>query len=469
MPTPNYNRNIDTQTYWSRVSTSPAHPSSVFPVNNAALGIWPTSSNALSASGTTTAKYAILAKLKRLPNNPYSKYVENMSDPIQSVKRNISDWPSPPYEYNGPRTWTDTFQYNAYVMFYGAVQTFSAFPATSAYQKALNKVMKKTTLTKSQSAVSLLELGKTASMIAKTATRLAASIRSLRRGELGSFAASLGIVIPKKQTTIWLRDHRKYKRGSTELSEFRFTSRPTSAVKRFRAVRTIHVNNSEDFLAKSWLEFSYGWRPLLKDVYDTSEAVASLMVDNDFKMQIASGNGEETFLNGSRSYNPDGTFWLERQESYQESVNVVVHFRLEAPPPVYVALGLNNPALVAWELLPFSFVVDWFLPVGTFLESFTAFDGLSFHSGYTSKKIKRNLLLQATPGKPLITAGDYGPTTMTYEHFICRLVREGFTFQRTVLTHWPLYGMPKLKSPVSISHAISGIALLHSLFIGRAR
>jgi len=34
-------------------------------------------------------------------------------------------------------------------------------------------------------------------------------------------------------------------------------------------------------------------------------------------------------------------------------------------------LGLVNPASLAWELVPFSFVVDWFANVGDFLASFT--------------------------------------------------------------------------------------------------
>jgi hypothetical protein len=32
------------------------------------------------------------------------------------------------------------------------------------------------------------------------------------------------------------------------------------------------------------------------------------------------------------------------------------------------SLGLNNPAKIAWNALPFSFMVDWIAPVGTFLE-----------------------------------------------------------------------------------------------------
>ena len=32
-------------------------------------------------------------------------------------------------------------------------------------------------------------------------------------------------------------------------------------------------------------------------------------------------------------------------------------------------LGLADPATVVWELIPYSFVVDWFIPIGSYLEN----------------------------------------------------------------------------------------------------
>jgi hypothetical protein len=36
---------------------------------------------------------------------------------------------------------------------------------------------------------------------------------------------------------------------------------------------------------------------------------------------------------------------------------------------VAATLGLLNPENVAWELLPWSFVVDWFIPIGQYLDA----------------------------------------------------------------------------------------------------
>lgn len=44
-------------------------------------------------------------------------------------------------------------------------------------------------------------------------------------------------------------------------------------------------------------------------------------------------------------------------------------------------LGLLNPLQVAWETVPFSFMLDWLLPVGDFLEALDAVRGLDFIAG----------------------------------------------------------------------------------------
>jgi hypothetical protein len=47
-------------------------------------------------------------------------------------------------------------------------------------------------------------------------------------------------------------------------------------------------------------------------------------------------------------------------------------------------LGLTNPLNVAWELVPFSFVVDWFIPIGSFFDGLVPPQGVSRVKGVSS-------------------------------------------------------------------------------------
>jgi hypothetical protein len=63
-----------------------------------------------------------------------------------------------------------------------------------------------------------------------------------------------------------------------------------------------------------------------------------------------------------------------------------VHVRLDATidDSFYLTLqdvGLSNPLLTGWEVLPYSFVLDWFVGVGDFLSAVNAFQGYSFKAG----------------------------------------------------------------------------------------
>lgn len=68
------------------------------------------------------------------------------------------------------------------------------------------------------------------------------------------------------------------------------------------------------------------------------------------------------------------------------SVKVRVNINAEVSPDFASSLGLDNPALIAWELTPLSFVFDWFINVGDFLTGLTP-RGVAFVSGSISTKV----------------------------------------------------------------------------------
>jgi hypothetical protein len=111
-----------------------------------------------------------------------------------------------------------------------------------------------------------------------------------------------------------------------------------------------------------WLEMQYGWLPLLSDCYQASkalEAVSKGPLTNRFTALAMRGvnhnYGGFGVTNGTVSQNFARSFRYIYEQAEEMSIPR--------------QLGLLDPIGVAWELIPFSFVVDWFIPIGTYLSN----------------------------------------------------------------------------------------------------
>lgn len=64
--------------------------------------------------------------------------------------------------------------------------------------------------------------------------------------------------------------------------------------------------------------------------------------------------------------------------------------------------GLLNPAALAWELFPVSFVIDWFVPIGDFLGGLSTHFGMEFRDGYMTKYVEWSSTLTGTVVDPTL-------------------------------------------------------------------
>lgn len=124
-----------------------------------------------------------------------------------------------------------------------------------------------------------------------------------------------------------------------------------------------------------WLEYNYGWKPLVQDIHSSI-----LLLESPFPL------GERVYASARVDYSHTLDATYEAQQG-----NFTFRCRHQADfyvsnPNLFRAtqLGLTNPAAILWELVPFSFVVDWFLPVGNFLNSFSDFNGVTFQNPFTT-------------------------------------------------------------------------------------
>lgn len=116
-----------------------------------------------------------------------------------------------------------------------------------------------------------------------------------------------------------------------------------------------------------WLEYHFGWSPSVADIFSAVD-----VMQRAWPAEKARGSAKVHY---SRE---DGkaTGYIRTQTGTIQHV-VGAELRMTNP-NLFLAnqLGLLNPVSIAWELVPFSFVADWFFDIGSFLESFSDFAGV---------------------------------------------------------------------------------------------
>lgn len=215
-------------------------------------------------------------------------------------------------------------------------------------------------------------------------------------------------------------------------------------------------------LANNWLELQYGWKPLLSDIDASMRQTARFFADSRPIWKVRGKAGNETVVNFPLTYLTtntvgSGTVCTTSQTVYGLRYTVADKLKL------YLSqTGFTNPINLLWEILPYSFVIDWFLPIGPYLQNLTAFDGLDFVDGYKTQFTRQMVTAAANFAgrRPDTTASD--PVLLdvsgTYS-------REYIIVNRTKLTSFPkANNFPSLKNPISPTHAANGLALLNNVF-----
>jgi hypothetical protein len=148
---------------------------------------------------------------------------------------------------------------------------------------------------------------------------------------------------------------------------------------------------------------------------------------------------------------------------FRESAYVRLDYVLANPALASLAqAGITNPLEVAWELVPFSFVADWFFPVGAYLGSLDADFGWSFKGGSVTRVMKRTVTGWSSFSRTAITPGMYGVdgsfSAPKASHYRAKM-------DRAVYASSPIPDLPRLeKDPVRGLRVGNAIALLAQAF-----
>jgi len=113
-------------------------------------------------------------------------------------------------------------------------------------------------------------------------------------------------------------------------------------------------------VGETWLAVQYGWAPLANDLSEAIDAI------NAWKNKYSKARVKAVKNSvGIIDLRADGST-KSQNCPYVTRFSYTVELRERLT--TWHTLGLNNLASVIWEKIPFSFVADWFIPIGTYLD-----------------------------------------------------------------------------------------------------
>jgi len=219
-------------------------------------------------------------------------------------------------------------------------------------------------------------------------------------------------------------------------------------------------------LSSKWLELQYGWKPLLKDIEGTIQALSKYQ-DGEYSVRRVSSTAsamrdfEFAYPDAPTSYFGSSAKAGKTIQINRSSVKYVIRYRLQSPEIAFLAqTGFTNPINLMWEILPFSFVVDWFLPIGSYLESLSGFHGLEFVSG--SKTLFTRMFMDSS----IANAGPLSVEPTTFGRHTANFRYERIFFTRESLSGFPSMQVPQLNLSgiTGGNRAANAIALLTQAF-----
>lgn len=133
-----------------------------------------------------------------------------------------------------------------------------------------------------------------------------------------------------------------------------------------REVRKGWKHQDHKIVQNRWLEYRYGWLPTLGDI--------NTLINKPLGLPGTRCEGT-AFARYEHNGIVEGG-WTFSQNGFISAK--VQAFLIPKDPFMKTAsqYGIANPALVAWEMVPYSFAVDWVFNVGGYLEHLGALNGL---------------------------------------------------------------------------------------------
>lgn len=167
-----------------------------------------------------------------------------------------------------------------------------------------------------------------------------------------------------------------------------------------RGIGNLKVKDPLDYASSMWLQYRYGIRPLVASVQGVVKALDAI---HSKRRSTSRGNfpniSTSTLFNGTHN---DGqcswTYTITRTDELLIRAGLVVEEDLS----LSQSLGVDASGMLAlpWELVPFSFVADWFANVNDFLSAVVPYLTKSPLSSWMTQKRITSTVFNVTSTSP---------------------------------------------------------------------
>lgn len=227
--------------------------------------------------------------------------------------------------------------------------------------------------------IAIAELGSTVSMIAGVARRIAKAIVLTRKGRLVNAYKTLVPSLSQKEVQDELR--------------------------RLKGVTAKHRKGSRESWENDWLMMQYGVKPLLSDVKGLAEMAAQRFVSRDKIYTVSSSavlnddlsawygfiapklRGSDTDYYGYFPTTTGKAIYLTGETKFSVRAKASLTVSVTSSTLADINQVLGNPVELGYELIPLSFVADWFVNISEYIRLSTALAGLQVINGYTATEL----------------------------------------------------------------------------------
>lgn len=234
------------------------------------------------------------------------------------------------------------------------------------------------------------------------------------------------------------------------------------------------AKSAQKAMAGAWLEHRYGWSPLMMDVESICKEVRQKNLRALDRRRLVVREGQSASAKSTKSFSDAiPYYWDQGARGTAVTVKTVrcsagVIYDVASQDALenltrVTGTRLRDLPATLWEITPYSFVVDWFSNVGTWIQAVTPVPGVTIRDSWLTKvtevvRTVNGTMIPHNPNPPDRLGRDYtgsfGSSTRT-----------SLTYER--IPRPAVANLPVLTGkPLSVLHSLDAIALSSKSLLG---